>query len=95
MTTLSRMRGLMQDTPLTIVHLFDRAEKYHRDKTVMTANPRGATRVTYGEWADRTRRVGGVLDDLGISADGRVATFAWNTQRHLELYFAEIGRAHV
>jgi acyl-CoA synthetase (AMP-forming)/AMP-acid ligase II len=29
-----------------------------------------------------------VLDQLGISADGRVATFAWNTARHLELYFA-------
>jgi acyl-CoA synthetase (AMP-forming)/AMP-acid ligase II len=29
-----------------------------------------------------------VLDNLGISADGRVATFAWNTARHLELYFA-------
>ena len=29
-----------------------------------------------------------MLDDLGISADGRVATFAWNTARHLELYFA-------
>jgi fatty-acyl-CoA synthase len=29
-----------------------------------------------------------VLDGLGISADGRVATFGWNTSRHLELYFA-------
>ena len=29
-----------------------------------------------------------MLDDLGISADGRVGTFAWNTARHLELYFA-------
>ena len=29
-----------------------------------------------------------MLDDLGISEDGRVATFAWNTARHLELYFA-------
>ena len=36
----------------------------------------------------RTRRLGGVLDDLGISDDGRVATFGWNTARHLELYFA-------
>ena len=26
--------------------------------------------------------------DLGISPDGRVATFSWNTARHLELYFA-------
>ena len=30
----------------------------------------------------------GALDSLGISEDGRVATFAWNTARHLELYFA-------
>ena len=29
-----------------------------------------------------------MLDALGISGDGRVATFAWNTARHLELYFA-------
>ena len=29
-----------------------------------------------------------MLDNLGISDDGRVATFAWNTARHLELYFA-------
>jgi fatty-acyl-CoA synthase len=28
------------------------------------------------------------LDALGVSADGRVATFAWNSDRHLELYFA-------
>src|SRR5262249_14536111 len=41
-----------------------------------------------GEWAERTRRLGTALDDLGVSSDGRVATFAWNSARHLELYFA-------
>ena len=83
-----RMQGLMQNTPLTTVHLFDRAEKYHRNKTVITATPRGKETVTYGDWAQRTRKLGGVLNDLGISEAGRVATFAWNTARHLELYFA-------
>ncbi len=78
----------MQSTPLTINYLFDRAEKYHRDKTIVTATGIGRERVTYGDWAKRTRKLGGVLDDLGISSDGRVATFAWNTARHLELYFA-------
>ena len=29
-----------------------------------------------------------MLDNLGVSADGRVGTFAWNSARHLELYFA-------
>ncbi len=82
------MKGLMQDVPLTLDHLFDRAERYHHHKTIVTATGSGRERTTYGEWAQRTRRLAGVLDHLGISADGRVATFGWNTARHLELYFA-------
>ena len=82
------MHGLMQDVPLNISHLFDRAERYHGHKQIVTATATERERTTYAEWADRTRRLGGVLDALGISAEGRVATFAWNTARHLELYFA-------
>jgi fatty-acyl-CoA synthase len=82
------MKGLMQDVPLAIPHLFERAEKYFGHKTIVTATGSGRDRTTYAGWAARTRRLGGVLDGLGISADGRVATFAWNTARHLELYFA-------
>ncbi len=82
------MQGTMQDRPLALPHLFHRAERYSPAKEVVTATVTGLERRTYGEWAARTRRLGGVLDQLGISADGRVATFAWNTARHLELYFA-------
>ncbi len=82
------MDGLMMDTPLSLIHLFDRATGLFSDKKVVTATPSGLEQITYGEWGERTRRLGGVLDDLGISHDGRVATFAWNTARHLELYFA-------
>ncbi len=78
----------MQDVPLAIPHLFERAEKYFAHKEIATATAAGLERTNYGAWAARTRRLGGVLDDLGISSDGRVATFAWNTARHLELYFA-------
>ena len=78
----------MQDTPLSIIHLFDRAEKYHSTKTITTSTATGLEHTTYGDWARRTRQLGGVLDHLGISSSGRVATFAWNTARHLELYFA-------
>ena len=78
----------MQDVPLTVTHLFERAERYFGHKGVTTATASGRERVGYDQWAERTRRLGGVLDTLGISADGRVATFAWNTARHLELYFA-------
>ncbi|HVF75102.1 MAG TPA: long-chain fatty acid--CoA ligase [Acidimicrobiales bacterium] len=82
------MQGLMQDYPLTLPHFFQRAERLFPAKTVATATPTGVERTTYGEWAARTRRLGGALDALGISADGRVGSFAWNTARHLELYYA-------
>src|SRR5215217_6011865 len=82
------MQGLMQSYPLTLVHVFERAERLFGDKEIATAGRGRVERTTYAEWAQRTRRLGGVLDDLGVSADGRVGTFSWNTTRHLELYFA-------
>jgi fatty-acyl-CoA synthase len=78
----------MHDFPLTLPHFFERAERLFADKEVVTVTATGRERVTYGTWAERARRLGGVLEALGVSADGRVATFAWNTARHLELYFA-------
>jgi fatty-acyl-CoA synthase len=82
------MQGQMQSYPLTLVHPFERAERLFADKPIVSATPTGIQRTTYGRWAERTRRLGGVLDALGVSADGRVGTFAWNSARHLELYFA-------
>ena len=88
------MQGLMQQTPLTLSMIFNRAERLFSDKPLVTAGPKPSegpaplARTTYGAWAERTRRLGGVLDLLGISATGRVGTFAWNSTRHLELYFA-------
>jgi fatty-acyl-CoA synthase len=82
------MQGLMSQYPLTLTSVFRRAERLFPDKGVVTVRADGLDRITYGEWAERTRRLATVLDQLGISEDGRVATFAWNTSRHLELYFA-------
>jgi fatty-acyl-CoA synthase len=78
----------MQDVPLTLVHIFERCERYFGAKGVTTATAEGKVHEDYATWAERTRQLGGVLDSLGISSDGRVATFGWNTARHLELYFA-------
>ncbi|HEV2369364.1 MAG TPA: AMP-binding protein, partial [Acidimicrobiales bacterium] len=83
------MKGLMQEFPLTIDALFRRVERMFPDKEVADSAGEGAVRrVSYRAWAERTRRLGGVLDDLGVSGDGRVGTFGWNSTRHLELYFA-------
>jgi fatty-acyl-CoA synthase len=85
---MRHMRGLMQDVPLTVDTIFRYAERHHGDVPIVTDGPAGRLRTTYGQWAERTRRLAGVFDTLGISADGRIGTFAWNSARHLELYFA-------
>lgn len=82
------MQGLMQDYPLTLPHIFHRAEQLFPTKSIVTATATGLDRTTYSLWADRTRRLAGALDALGVGGDGRVGTFAWNSARHLELYFA-------
>src|SRR6476469_3282637 len=82
------MQGLMSPYPLTLPLLFHRAERLFGEKTITTLTATGKDRTTYADWAARTRKVAGALDTLGISGDGRVATFAWNSARHLELYFA-------
>src|SRR3954466_12054788 len=81
------MQGLMSSYPLTLAHVFHRAERIFPEKGVVTAQQGAKAAITYGEWAVRTRRLAGALDALGISEDGRVGTFAWNTARPLELYF--------
>ena len=83
------MQGLMSSYPLTLPHLFRaRGAPVRRQDDDDADRDRSASAGTYAEWADRTRRLAGALDALGIAADGRVATFAWNSARHLELYFA-------
>ena len=68
------MLGLMQDRPLTLAHVFHRAEQLFGHKTLTTATADGETTTTVAEWAQRVRRLAGVLDTLGVSADGRVGS---------------------
>src|SRR4051812_14960028 len=82
------MQGLMQSYPLTLTHVFRRAERLFPEKGIATVQSGGIERTTYREGAERTRRLASGLDGVGISADARVGTFAWNSARHLELYFA-------
>src|SRR6185369_17276681 len=45
-------------------------------------------RYTYGDWARRVDRLAAALTGLGVERGDRVGTFAWNTHRHFEAYFA-------
>jgi fatty-acyl-CoA synthase len=87
------MLGLMQDRPLSLTHVFHRAEQLFGHKELITATAGGTgaeteQRITIAEWAQRVRRLATALDRLGIGADARVASFSWNSAAHLELYMA-------
>lgn len=82
------MNGLMQDFPLTIHHLLWRAERLFPEREVVSRDPEGLRRSTYGALARRVRKLAGALAAAGVRRGDRVATFAANTSRHLELYFA-------
>src|SRR5262245_42722573 len=82
------MQGLMMDYPLTLTYIIERAGRLFPRKGIATRTAAAIQRYTYGEMIARARRLANALDRLGVSRDGRVATLAWNTHRHLEVYFA-------
>ncbi len=82
------MLGLMGTQPLTIATIFERLRTVYGDNHVVDALPGGTTRVTYAELADRVLRLVTVLQDLGVQPGDRVGSFANNSSRHVELYYA-------
>lgn len=83
------MNGLMMDCPLVISSILKRAARYFPDKEIVSRfEDESVHRSNYGELHTRVVRLMNVLRDLGIKPGDRVATFAWNHRRHLELYFA-------
>ncbi len=83
------LEGLMQDDfQLTLYHPLHRMRSVHPGAEVVTLTDSGTVRATYGEVAERVDRLARVLDRLGVKQGDRVGTFAWNNQRHLELYMA-------
>ncbi|MBM3217888.1 MAG: long-chain fatty acid--CoA ligase [Candidatus Rokubacteria bacterium] len=79
----------MMNYPLTLTHFFERSRRLFAKKTIATRVPgRPLFRYTYADFAERTMRLAGLLRELGIKKGDRVATLAWNSHRHLEVYWA-------
>ena len=82
------MNGLMMDYPLTLQHFLERSGRLFPNKEIVTRVSGGMKRYAYRDYYGRTHRLAHVLKKLGIARGDRVATLAWNTHQHLELYFA-------
>ncbi len=80
--------GLMGQMPLTIGTIFERMRTVNAGSVVVDALADGTTRQTYGELSERVLRLVTVLRELGVQPGDRVASFANNSSRHVELYYA-------
>ena len=82
----------MQNYPLTLDKFIDHAAKWHGARTVATAvHGVAASRTSYAEVRARSNRLSGALRALGLEVGDRVGTLAWNTQHHLEIYYATMN----
>ncbi|MBI3697168.1 MAG: long-chain fatty acid--CoA ligase [Acidobacteria bacterium] len=78
----------MMDYPLTLHHFLERAGRLFPYKEIVSKTAHGLARYTYADFYQRVHRMGRALRRLGVAPGDRVGTLAWNTSRHLELYFA-------
>ena len=86
------MLGLMQQQPLLISSLLTHAARHHASAEVVSATGQGTTQhTTWAATERRARRLVRVLQGLGVQAQDRVGTLAWNDYRHLEIYYATSG----
>lgn len=87
------MLGLMQDWPLLLHRIIDHAATQHGTREVVSRAVEDGTlrRRSYAEIRSRALRVAKRLQRDGIGLGDRVATLAWNSDRHLELWYGISG----
>ena len=86
------MLGQMMHQPLLISSLLVNAERHHGQREIVTRRIEGDIhRYTYRDLGRRARQLANVLKALGLGDTQRVGSLAWNTYRHMELYYAVSG----
>ncbi len=82
--------GMMQDDfQLTLNHIRRRMRSCNHGAEVVSVTPQKTVeRLSHAELAERVDRAAHALAGLGVEQGDRVGTFAWNNQRHFELYMA-------
>ncbi len=88
--------GDMQSFVLTLDKFLEHAAKWRPRSEVVTAKEDGCVeRIGYAGLKTRSQRVSGALAKLGVRLGDRVATLGWNTQAHVEAWYAIMGMGAV
>ena len=86
------LTGLMQDAPLMISSLLRYAATYHGGREIVTRTVEGPIhRYAYRDAYKRAAKAANALIAEGVKPGDRIATLAWNTYRHFELFYGVSG----
>ncbi|MGI9608679.1 MAG: long-chain fatty acid--CoA ligase, partial [Acidimicrobiia bacterium] len=81
---------------LLLSTLYDHAVWIHGDQEIVSVeSDRSQLRTSYGDTDVRVRKLATALDKLGVGVGEAIGTFAWNNQRHHELYWATANTGRV
>lgn len=86
------MLGNMMETQLLIIDLLRHARDRHPSQTVVSRRLEGdINHSTYAQIWQRSSQLAHALAAMGVKPGDCIATLAWNTHRHMELYYAVSG----
>ena len=90
------MFGLMQNWPLTVNKIMDHAAINHGNREVVSRSIEGPmVTTTYSQINARAKKVTNALLGENIKLGDRVATLAWNSGHHMEVWYGAMGMGAV
>jgi fatty-acyl-CoA synthase len=82
----------MQDWPLLVPAILEHANNAHAEQQVVTRSVEGPIhRYSYGDLYKRAKQCAKALAKLGVRESDVVGTLAWNTYRHMEVWYGVMG----
>ncbi|WP_428152044.1 AMP-binding protein [Brevundimonas sp.] len=81
----------MQAYGLTVDRFLDHAARWHGQVPVVTAGQGEDAVIGYAALKDRAERLSGAFLDMGLVPGDRLATLAWNTRHHVEVWYGAMG----
>ena len=87
----------MQDQPISLIDILKHAARWHGSQKIVSRRIEDGriTSQTYRRTLKRTAQLANALSKFGVTIGDRIATMAWNTHRHVEVWYATAGTGTV
>ncbi len=90
--TTPQFPGAMQRSQLMIIDLLRHGVRNYPQQEIVSRRVEGDIhRYSYSDCYQRTCQLANALETLDIQPGDRIASLAWNTYRHMEMYYAVSG----